>query len=117
MGCKRGQPLFPSKSDTISPAHACYLAPRSPRVNWTEALGEVLRDSRKGPKTIVPAKGEHLIWLEKGHLPKVGLRRRRDRLHGEDRDCQITDVPRFARTAARSRRVSCFLGFVLRIAR
>jgi hypothetical protein len=28
-----------------------------PRVNWTEALGEVLRDSRKGPKTIVPRKG------------------------------------------------------------
>jgi hypothetical protein len=34
-------------------------------------------------------------------LPKVGPRRRRDRLHGEDRDCQITDVPRFAGTAAR----------------
>jgi hypothetical protein len=28
------------------------------------------RDSRKGPKTIVPAKGERLIWLERAACPK-----------------------------------------------
>ncbi len=28
------------------------------------------RDSRKGPKTIVPAKGERLIWLEMATCPK-----------------------------------------------
>ena len=33
-------------------------------------------------------------------MPKVGPRRRRGRPHGEDRDYQITDVPRFAGTAA-----------------
>ena len=54
-----GQPL------RVDSPRRTNVAPRSPRVNWTEALVEVLRDSRKGPKTIVPAKGERLIWLER----------------------------------------------------
>jgi hypothetical protein len=49
---------------------ATNVALFAPRVNRTEVLGEVLRDSRKGPKTIVPAKGERLIWLERATCPK-----------------------------------------------
>jgi hypothetical protein len=41
-----------------------------PRVNWTEALGIV----RKGPKTIVTAKGERLIWLDRGTASGLGHR-------------------------------------------
>ena len=33
------------------------------------------RDSRKGPKTIVPAKGERLIWLKDAMADRLGAMR------------------------------------------
>jgi hypothetical protein len=71
-----------------------------PRVNRTEALGEVLGIIGKVLRRSSPQRGRapRLAW--EGHLPQVSPRRRRGRPHGEDRDCQITDVPRFAGTAA-----------------
>ena len=95
-------PLRPQRGDftaRISPRRTNVTLVR-PRVNRTEALGEVLGIVGKVLRRSSPQKGRapHLAW--EGHLPQVSPRRRRDRLHGEDRDCQITDVPRFAGTAA-----------------
>ena len=58
MSVARGKRAL-HKCDSRSPAGKLDRSPRrSPR------------DSRKGAKTIVPAKGERLIWLERATCPK-----------------------------------------------
>jgi hypothetical protein len=89
---QRGDFTAPHKCASRSPAGKLDRSPRrSPRI-----VGKVLRRSAR--------KGRALIWLERGTLPKVGPRRRRDRLQGEDRDCQVTGRTSRARRRRPSQR-------------